>query len=74
MKIYISIFFILLIFFSFTTPVAISSQKTTPLTKEQIIENLRANNLVKLRLINFKTQYGSYEEYYRQADPSLSEQ
>ena len=71
MKIYASIFLTILIFFSFATPVAPSERKA--MTKEEEIGYLRADNLVLLRLINFKTRYGSYEEYYRQADSSLPE-
>lgn len=73
MKIYTSLFLTIVIFFSVATPVATSSTQVTP-SKKQQIDYLRSDNLVLLRLINFKAKYGSYEEYYKQTDSSISEQ
>ncbi len=73
MKIYTSLFLTIIIFFGVATPIATSSEPRTR-TKEEEIRHLQADNLVLLRLINFKVKYSSYEEYYKQTDSSISEQ
>lgn len=70
MKIYTSIFVTLILFFSFSTPASNEVRPQLPTIEEQI-KTKRADNMVLLKLINFKTKYWSYEEYYRQADSVL---
>lgn len=65
-------FLTLFLTLGFTAEVAPAKIETPSIEKQ--IDSLRYNNKVLLRYIHFKTKFGNYEQYYKQADSVLPEQ